>query len=301
MYISKASLVNYRNFKNNKFLFNKNINTVIGENGSGKTNLFKAIRLLLDDNLLKHAYKLDENDFSRSLGEWKGHWIIISLEFSELSHDEAIQSLFIHGTGNATGNTVDKATYNLYFRPKADIRVKLSELKTGDKDGLSAILESITISDYETYFTGKSNADFNDVDTYKELVGDFDNVDFNYEIDEEKFGVKIPHQLSISKEISFTFIKALRDVVSDFQSNKTNPLLTLLKNKSDEIPFDDFEPIATSIKDVNEKIEELEDIQNIRKDIQNTINEAVGETYAPSSLSIKSNKTSLDLLLFVNV
>lgn len=79
MYISKVSLINYRNFRNNKFLFNNNINTIIGENGSGKTNLFRAIRLLLDDNLLKYSYKLDESDFCRGLGDWRGHWIIISL------------------------------------------------------------------------------------------------------------------------------------------------------------------------------------------------------------------------------
>ena len=49
MHITKLSLVNYRNFKNVKFLFNKGINTIIGENGSGKTNLFRAMRLLLDN------------------------------------------------------------------------------------------------------------------------------------------------------------------------------------------------------------------------------------------------------------
>lgn len=288
MYISKVSLINYRNFRNNKFLFNNNINTIIGENGSGKTNLFRAIRLLLDDNLLKYSYKLDENDFCRALGDWRGHWIIISLEFSELSNDEAIQSLFIHGTGKV-GTIVNKASYNLYFRPKAEIRLKLSALEIGDINGFNSIKETITINDYETYFTGKSNVDFNDLNIYKELVGDFENIMFNYEIDEEKFGVKIPHQLSISKEISFTFIKALRDVISDFQSNKTNPLLSLLKNKSDEIPSSEFAPIMSSIKIVNEQIEALTDIQIIRNDIQNTISEAVGETYAPSSLSIKSN------------
>ena len=46
MYISKVSLVNYRNFENSFFLFNKGINTIIGENASGKTNLFRAIRLI---------------------------------------------------------------------------------------------------------------------------------------------------------------------------------------------------------------------------------------------------------------
>ena len=85
MYISKVSLVNYRNFENSFFLFNKGINTIIGENASGKTNLFRAIRLILDDNLLSSAYKLNENDFNRNLSNWKGKWIIISLEFSEIS------------------------------------------------------------------------------------------------------------------------------------------------------------------------------------------------------------------------
>ena len=96
MYISKVSLVNYRNFENSYFLFSKGINTIIGENASGKTNLFRAIRLILDDNLLSYAYKLNENDFNRNLINWKGRWIIISLEFSEISNEEAIQALFVY-------------------------------------------------------------------------------------------------------------------------------------------------------------------------------------------------------------
>ena len=41
MHISKITLVNNRNFANAKLIFNKGINTIIGENGSGKTNLFR--------------------------------------------------------------------------------------------------------------------------------------------------------------------------------------------------------------------------------------------------------------------
>jgi len=290
MYISKVSLVNYRNFKNAKFEFNKNINTIIGENGSGKTNLFRAIRLLLDDNLLKFSYKLDKNDFNRELdsNSWKGHWIIISLEFSELSDEEAIQALFVHGLGEATEPHVNKATYNLFFRPNANIRLQFSELIEGDSTGLEAILNNLKIDDYETFFTGKSTVDFNDEDIYKELVGDFENVKFNFDIDASKFGIKIPHQLSLSNAVSFTFIKALRDVVSDFHNNRTNPLLTLLRYKSDEIPEDELTPIIDTVINLNEKIENLEDVKKIGKDIETTIKEAVGETYAPSSLSIKS-------------
>ena len=292
MYISKVSLINYRNFENAKFLFNKGINTIIGENGSGKTNVFRAIRLLLEDASLQFSYKLSELDFNRKLGKdkWKGHWIIISIEFDELNDEEAIQSLFIHGTGIAKDDYVKKATYNLFFRPKADIRQKLSELEIGDSEGLNSILDTLTIKDnYETFFTGKSTVDFNDPDIYKELVGDFENVIFPTTIDSSKFGSKIPHQLSVSKEISFTFIQALRDVVNDFHNNRTNPLLTLLKNKSGEIKDADYQPISILVKTLNEKIETLEDVQNIRKDIKSTIQDAVGQTYSPSSLSIKSS------------
>lgn len=289
MYISNVSIRNYRNFLNANFVFKKGINTIIGENGSGKTNLFRAIRLILDDNLYRFAYRLEETDFNRGLGDWKGHWIIISIEFSELSDDEAIQALFVHGAGNIEDDSVDKATYNLFFRPKAEIRLKLSELEENNTDGLNDILSDLTIGDYEVAITGKSTVDFNDDDVYKELVGDFEKVLFSFDIDESKYGVKIPNQLSVSKEISFTFIQALRDVLSDFHNNRTNPLLSLLKTQSDKINEDDFSPISEMVEDLNLSIEGLKDVKQIRTDIKSTIKEAVGETYSPSSLSIKSN------------
>lgn len=294
MYISKVSLVNYRNFANAKVVLKEGINTIIGENGSGKTNLFRAIRLLLEDSSIQYAYKLNEHDFNRTLGDrWKGHWIIISLEFSDLSHDEAIQSLFLHGAGEIEGDFVEKATYTLFFRPKADIRRKLSELTEGDKEGLEEILNNISIEEnYETFFTGKSTADFNDPDVYKKLVGDFDMVRFPKQIDSSEFGAKIPHQLSVSKEVSFTFVKALRDVVSDFHNNRTNPLLTLLKNRSGEIDESVYTPISGMVDKLNKNIEQLEDVQMIRKDIKKTIQDAVGLTYSPASLSIRSSVPS---------
>jgi len=292
MHISKVSLINYRNFSNVKFLFSKGINTIIGENGSGKTNVFKAIRLILEDSSLQYAYKLDESDFNRKLGKenWKGHWIIISIEFDNINKEEAIQSLFIHGVGVGETDYVNKATYNLFFRPKADIRRKLSELEEGDISGLEKILAPLTIKDnYETIFTGKSTADFNDPIVYKELVGDFDKVKFPTTIDAHKFGIKVPHQLSVSNEVSFTYIQALRDVVSDFHNSRKNPLFVLLKNKSGDIKEKDYEPISKLVKDLNDSIENLDDVQNIKEDIKSTIQGAVGLTYSPSSLSIKSS------------
>ncbi len=289
MHISKLSLVNYRNFANAKLLFQKGINTIIGENGSGKTNAFRAIRLLLDDNMIRSAYRLDTNDFHRGLAKWQGHWIIISLEFEEISADEVVQALFRHGTGIVDDDTVGKATYNLIFRPKKDIRLRLSKLDDGDHAGLAAIQNDISIEDYETIFTGRSEADFNNENFYKEVVGDFDSVRFSEEIEFPIIGSKIPSVLSVSKEISFTFVQALRDVVSEFRNNRTNPLFSLLKGKSGDIDPVAFQAITDGVKALNDSIEALQDVQVVRSDIRDTIKDAAGEAYSPTSLSIKSD------------
>ena len=113
MHISRVQLVNYRNFERADAKFKSGVNTIIGENGSGKTNLFRGIRLLLDDDQLRWAYRLQETDFYRGLKHWRGHWIIISLEFDEVSQDEAIQALFLHGTGVVEQSAVGRATYKI--------------------------------------------------------------------------------------------------------------------------------------------------------------------------------------------
>lgn len=289
MHISRLQLVNYRNFERATVLFNKGINTVIGENGSGKTNLFRAIRLLLDDNMLRSALRFDERDFHRGVGDWRGHWIIISLEFEEVSQEEAIQSLFLHGAGNIANGAVGKATYNLIFRPKAAVRCIFAQLAAGDQAALAALRARVTLDDYETVFTGKSTADFTDPAVYTALVGNFDTVQFSQRLDPPEIGGKVPHIFSIAKEISFTFVQALRDVVADFQNNRTNPLLALLRRKSGDIKPADFAPITCMVNNLNGAIEDLPDVKEVRTDIRRTINDAAGDTYSPTSLSIRSD------------
>ncbi len=288
MHISHVQLVNYRNFERANFHFNKGINTIIGENGSGKTNLFRAMRLMLDDDFLRWAYRLEETDFHRGLGNWRGHWIIISIEFAEVSQDEAIQALFLHGTGVIEDESVARATYNLIFRPNAATRTRLSQLAEGDHAGLAAILNTITLDDYETVFTGKSTADFSDPATYQALVGDFAAVQFPEELHPAGLGGRIPGIMSVSKEVCFTFIQALRDVVSEFQGQRTNPLLTLLRSKSGEIDPAVLVPITERVKALNMEIEALPDVGEIRADIRETIHDAAGETYSPASLAVRS-------------
>lgn len=72
IYLSKVSLVNYRNFEFAKFVFKPGVNTIIGENGSGKSNLFRAIRLLLDSNIYRAAHELSEGDYSEKVPHGRG-------------------------------------------------------------------------------------------------------------------------------------------------------------------------------------------------------------------------------------
>ncbi|MDB6025594.1 MAG: hypothetical protein JWM68_1817 [Verrucomicrobiales bacterium] len=292
MHISKLTLVNYRNFRNASLLFKKGVNTIIGENASGKTNLFRAIRLLLDENMVKAAFRLDEGDFHRGIGPWKGHWIIISLEFEDISDDESIQALFLHGAAVIGAAPIGKATYNLVFRPRKEIRQKLSKLAAGDNVGLAEILGNLTIADYETIFTGRSTLDFSDLTSYKKIVGDFEKVVFPQETEFPEIGTKTPMYLSLTKEVCFTYIQALRDVVSEFHNNRTNPLFSLLKSKSGDINPTVLVPIVKMVGDLNTSIENLDDVKLIRGDVYRTIKETAGETYSPATLSIKSDLPS---------
>jgi putative ATP-dependent endonuclease of the OLD family len=112
---------------------------------------------------------------------------------------------------------------------------------------------------------------------------------YTQELTNPDIGGIIPGMLSISREVCFTFVQALRDVVADFQNNRTNPLLTLLKGRSREIDPQNFEPISALVKGLNDAIEGLPDVGTIRTDIRDTITDAAGGTYSPRSLSIRSD------------
>jgi putative ATP-dependent endonuclease of OLD family len=75
------------------------VNTLIGENGSGKTNVLHALRLLLDENIERNAIYLKESDFCRDIGQWRGHWIVISANFADLDPSEGCQ-LLRHSSGH---------------------------------------------------------------------------------------------------------------------------------------------------------------------------------------------------------
>jgi predicted ATP-dependent endonuclease of OLD family len=253
MYISKLSIRNYRNFRNISLSFQKGVNTIIGENGSGKTNLLQALRLLIDDSLPR-GIKFYESDFNRTLDSWKGHWIVIQVEFEELSTSEEAQAMTMHKVGQMDDYESTKGSYALYFRPKENKRRELYEYSQQEdktKDRLQMILNSIEINDYERLFRGRGNSDFSIDENYQEFAGDFENIIFPNpdEQREDIYGTK-PIGFSFLDELSCTFVKALRDVEADLRSYKDNPLLNLLRGKEKSIDVTQKVSIESKIKGI---------------------------------------------------
>ncbi|MBY5979977.1 ATP-dependent nuclease [Ferrimonas balearica] len=292
MYISSLKIRNFRNFLNSRFSFNKGVNTILGENGSGKTNALFALRLLLDESLPRNITNLRESDFCRNLSDWKGHWIVISVDFDELSAHEGCQMLK-HDAGHMDNS--DKGTLTYYFRPCVKIRKELFEA-SGNPSLAQDIIDKITIDDYEAVFSGRANANFLCDDTYNSLVGDFckfvfpdpENKDF------KAYGIKLS---PLHEEVSFTFIKALRDVVSDLKNYRNSPLISLLKGLDSKISEEDSESITVLVDDLNYAISELDEIKQVSRGIQSTLDKTVGYTFSPIIYIESSLPSELDKLL----
>ena len=80
--------------KSSIFKFEKGANTIIGENDSGKSNAMTAIRILLDNTFFYNVRRMKESDFSNSLGDWRGHWIIVSAFFDEITEEDKTNEVF---------------------------------------------------------------------------------------------------------------------------------------------------------------------------------------------------------------
>jgi putative ATP-dependent endonuclease of the OLD family len=64
MYISKIHIQGFRNFKDEEVTFNDGVNVIIGHNNAGKTNLIRALGLVID---CQSSKRLDVDDFFKNI------------------------------------------------------------------------------------------------------------------------------------------------------------------------------------------------------------------------------------------
>ena len=121
---------------------------------------------------------------------------------------------FLRSYIRCAGN--DFGTVTLFIRPIRSVRMELS--RAANKESFDEIRKKISLSDYEFFYTSRSQADFTDPQVYKNLVGDFDQgfyTDPEAE-DLQILGTKIDI-LSVWQHISVVFIDALRDAESELK------------------------------------------------------------------------------------
>ena len=321
MFLKYLQIVNYKNLKSAKFTFNKGANTIIGENDSGKSNAITALRILLDDSFYYNSKRLKESDFADVLGDWRGHWIIISAYFDEISskeknyesckdiipekENEDFLKSYIRCKGYNYG------TVTLLIRPQKAIRKELFEAK--DKKRFNEIRNKIKLTDYEFVYTSRSQADFTDLDVYKSIVGDIDAC--QYADPEQEESVVVGSKLDILeiwKYVSVVFIGALRDVELELKKPK-NPIRRIVDSIQSDITDSDINEIKKKIQELNSTISNVGQISGIGCQINNKLKEIIGLVYSPditlesqmkddiSTLSryltmLPSDKQDLDLL-----
>jgi len=295
VHITEIRIRNYRNFLKARLVLKSGVNTLIGENGSGKTNAFQAIRLLLDENLTRNALNLRDTDFCRDLGRWNGQWIVVSADFADLDPSDGCQILRHTAAHMNSSNT---GTYSFFFRPRIDVRRKLHELSSSEDSSVSLedYVASVSIDDYEPCMTGRGVGDFLDDEIYNSFAGnlqtgEFPNPDND---DQDLIGVRVG---SLYQEVACTFVRALRDVVTELRGYRSNPLLTLLRGMERDVKLEDAETIVEKVDDLNTNISELKEIQELATGIESALRKTVGLTYGPGVTIESALPNSLEKIL----
>ena len=89
MRLFRVQIKNYRNFELVNCRLDRHV-VLIGENGSGKTNLLQAIRLVLDATMSDAERLLESEDFWSGIEPFCGNEITVTIDLTEFDHEPAV-------------------------------------------------------------------------------------------------------------------------------------------------------------------------------------------------------------------
>lgn len=204
MYISHITVKGFRNFKYSEIEFNDGINVLIGHNNAGKTNLLKALQLVIEPH---YRYRrLNVNDFNRdiSLEDLKNQspsvTISVTFRHSSIGYNEQEEDLRVIAnwfTDMENGYTA-MLTYRFYLPAEKEDDYKAAMADVDDiKNGWS-ILEN----DFLRYYV------------YKLLAGSLD--------------APIQPEMDKLERFDFQFLGALRNVEDDMFYGRSSMLKDVL-------------------------------------------------------------------------
>lgn len=320
MFLSTLQIRNFRNYKAEKFLFKKGTNTIIGENDSGKTNALTALRILLDDSYYYSNKMLKETDFFNSLKNgWQGEWIIISATFDGITQEEATSEICgslsinsseyddvesVNSIQNLISNNVEGVgSLSLFIRPKKSIRKQLFNASDErDYIKLDEIRKGIRLSDYEFYYTSRSNTDFTIDENYYSLLGNLESYEVTDPGDDDEIllGSKIDMS-DVYQHLSVVYVDALRDVLREMKNNR-NPVKRVVESIKANISSGNIDSLKVIIQNLNQTITDIPEINNIGESLNIQLNTILGSIYSPNLLLTSSLSDDMsDLSKFLSM
>ena len=244
------------------------------------------------------------------MGNWKGHWIILSAVFGKITsedketevcagivpeneNEEFLKSYIKSGED-------DIGVISLFIRPQKQVRKKLSEIT--DIAEFEEERKKIKISDYEFYYTSRAQTDFTDKDIYTKIVGDLEKGQCSDpdEDDDRILGCKL-NIADVQDHISVVFIDALRDVASELGKPK-NPIRRIIESVESLIKESELNTIKSEIVQLNKSISEVEQVELVGRKINEKLLDMIGMVYSPEIIlqsGLKDDINSLSRYLFM--
>lgn len=230
MHIENIEIRNFRNFSDFKINFTDGFQTIIGENNIGKSNLYWAIRLVLDKNLSYSSRHLEEKDFNNFIDLNEDSFVSISIVF----YGENLSSL-----------------PNLHALKTSDRTVRISYLYAHKSKLITTneTFERINVKDFQWRLYGGGNRfEINNIETLNQIsFKDIEGINLFYvsgfrNINSDLFGS--------SKSLLSQYCKSREE--SETEAEHIN---TIFSKTSDDLNKLDFVPsISQTVKNKNEEI-----------------------------------------------
>lgn len=157
MYISNIHIKGFRNFRDTSVDFNDGMNVIIGHNNSGKSNLIRALQLVIDNHY--RGRRLGIYDFSRNvdLAVLQGHSpkveITITVRNSENEKNEDVEDTRTVGTWitecDNNGNYKAQLTYIYLLQAEKEKEYVNAVSQTSSQKEIWAILQNDFLRYYE--------------------------------------------------------------------------------------------------------------------------------------------------------
>jgi len=259
MYISNIKINNFRNFKEKEIVFNDGVNVIIGHNNSGKTNLIKALSLVIDNERPK---RLSTDDFNKNvtLQELKDNppKISISLTIKKGTEETPDDLVTISNWLTKLDSSYEALLTYEFFLPEKKREDYVKAISLIDRDTPEAIEKAWKLLKYE----------FIRFYTYKIWGGDIVN--------------QATADSDSLKKFDFQFLDAIRDVERDMLTGKN----TLLRDVFDF--FMDYDIKIDKVKTPENKHEEIKAKRELFSEKANTLIEDLSTRIASGKKEILS-------------